>query len=41
MKELILIRHAKSSWKYNVIDHERPLTDRGLEDAMLVSNYLK
>lgn len=41
MKKLILVRHAKSSWKYNVIDHERPLNNRGLNDAELVSNHLK
>lgn len=41
MKTLILIRHAKSSWKHNVIDHERPLNNRGVNDAELVSNHLK
>ncbi len=41
MKKLILIRHAKSSWKYNVIDHERPLNSRGKIDVEIVSNHLK
>ncbi len=41
MKKLILVRHAKSSWKENVIDHERPLLDRGINDAKLVSNTFK
>lgn len=41
MKKLILVRHAKSSWKHNVIDHERPLNSRGNSDASLVSNYIK
>ena len=41
MKKLILIRHAKSSWEYNVKDHERPLNTRGLKDASVVSNVLK
>lgn len=41
MKTLILIRHAKSSWEFDVIDHERPLNKRGLKDAELVSEYLK
>ena len=41
MKKLILIRHAKSSWKHNVIDHERPLNERGQKDAELISNHLK
>ncbi len=37
MKKLVLIRHGKSSWKYNVKDHERPLKQRGEEDSKLVS----
>ena len=41
MKNLIIVRHAKSSWKHHVIDHERPLNDRGFNDANLVSNYFK
>tara|TARA_R110002096_G_scaffold236941_2_gene427722 strand:+ start:596 stop:1081 length:486 start_codon:yes stop_codon:yes gene_type:complete len=41
MKQLILVRHAKSSWKHDVIDHERPLKNRGFNDAEIVSNYLK
>lgn len=40
MKKIILVRHAKSSWKYNVIDHERPLNKRGLNDAHIISNHL-
>lgn len=41
MKTLYLVRHAKSSWEHDVIDHERPLNNRGFKDADLVSNYLK
>ncbi len=41
MKKLILVRHAKSSWKFNVIDHERPLTDRGVNDSKLIAISLK
>lgn len=41
MKRLILIRHAKSSWEYNVIDHQRPLNKRGESDAILLSNHFK
>lgn len=41
MKKLFLIRHAKSSWKFDVIDHERPLTSRGLEDSVIIANSLK
>jgi len=34
MKHLILVRHAKSSWKDpNLDDHERPLNKRGERDA--------
>ncbi len=41
MKKLIIVRHAKSSWKFNVIDHERPLNERGITDAHLVARSLK
>ncbi|QCE43222.1 SixA phosphatase family protein [Psychroserpens sp. NJDZ02] len=40
-KILQIIRHAKSSWEYNVEDHERPLKKRGVNDAVLVSKHLK
>lgn len=40
MKKLILVRHAKSSWEYNVIDHERPLKKRGINDAQIISKDL-
>lgn len=38
MKNLILIRHAKSSWGAPVRDFDRPLNDRGIADAGLVAN---
>ncbi len=42
MKSLVLVRHGKSSWKYNVLDRERPLKLRGKNDAKLVaSKYLE
>lgn len=41
MKRLIIVRHAKSSWEYDVIDHQRPLKNRGRNDALLVSNEFK
>ncbi len=41
MKNLYLVRHAKSSWEYDLSDHERPLNKRGYKDANLVSNHLK
>lgn len=37
MKIVYLVRHAKSSWEFDVIDHERPLNHRGLRDAPLVA----
>lgn len=37
MRELVLIRHAKSSWEHDVNDAERPLKKRGYRDATLVS----
>ena len=37
MKQLILVRHGKSSWQYDVIDRERPLKSRGINDAIKVS----
>lgn len=37
MKTLYLVRHAKSSWKFDVDDHARPLNERGLRDAPLVA----
>lgn len=37
MKNLILIRHGKSSWEAPLNDFDRPLTNRGISDAHLVS----
>lgn len=37
MKNLILVRHAKSSWKTPVNDIDRPLAKRGITDAHLIS----
>jgi len=42
MKNLILIRHAKSSWETPLKDIDRPLNQRGITDAHLVAtNCLK
>lgn len=42
MKKLILVRHAKSSWDLPVQDFDRPLSNRGIRNAHLVStNALK
>lgn len=37
MKNLILIRHAKSSWDAPLIDKDRPLSKRGIDDAHLMA----
>lgn len=37
MKTLYFTRHAKSSWKHDVDDHQRPLKTRGKNDAALVA----
>jgi len=41
MKELILVRHAKSSWKSaGVSDFDRPLNKRGSHDAPIMGRRL-
>ena len=35
-----MLRHAKSSWKHDVTDHQRPLKGRGRKDAKLVSEHV-
>jgi len=41
MKKLLLIRHAKSSWKHDDLDdHERPLNKRGERDRISMARYL-
>jgi phosphohistidine phosphatase len=41
MKTLLLLRHAKSSWKDSDIDdHERPLNKRGKKDAPKIGRLL-
>lgn len=37
MKTLIMMRHAKSSWEYDVGDRERPLKKRGMTDAKVIA----
>ena len=40
-RRLMLMRHAKSSWKSQVpTDHERPLNERGRRDAARVGKRL-
>ena len=41
VRRLIVMRHAKSSWKDpNLDDHERPLNKRGREDAPMVADAI-
>jgi len=41
MKTLLLLRHAKSSWKNpDLADHERPLKKRGKRDAPNMGKFL-
>jgi phosphohistidine phosphatase len=39
MKQLILVRHGKSSWEFGVEDRDRPLMERGIQDAHKVSRH--
>ncbi len=42
MKKIILIRHAKSGWDNpSLPDYDRPLADRGLQDAPQMATSLK
>jgi len=42
MKTLLILRHAKSSWKNEgVADHDRPLNKRGKQDAPRMGRLLR
>lgn len=42
MKTLLILRHAKSSWKYpEFSDYDRPLNARGKRDAPRMGNFLR
>ncbi len=41
MKTLLLMRHAKSNWKKELTDIERPLSPRGEKDAPAMGRLLK
>jgi phosphohistidine phosphatase len=42
MKTLLLLRHAKSSWKDSALDdHERPLTKRGRRDGPRMGELMR
>ncbi|WP_292889317.1 histidine phosphatase family protein [Nonlabens sp.] len=40
MKRLIVIRHGKSTWELQVRDHDRVLTQQGIDDAHSIGNAL-
>ena len=41
MRKLLLIRHAKSSWKFPELDdHERPFNKRGARDSLRMARHL-
>ena len=40
MKTLYLIRHAKSSWSFDLSDHDRPLGKRGRKDVVKMGKHL-
>ena len=39
-RRLLLLRHAKSAWPADVVDHDRPLAGRGEKAAPLMGRYL-
>jgi phosphohistidine phosphatase len=42
MKTLLILRHAKSSWKHSELaDHDRPLNKRGKRDAPRIGKLLR
>lgn len=41
MKRLILVRHGKSSWEFDARDHDRPLIQKGIDDAHTIGKSLK
>jgi phosphohistidine phosphatase len=42
MKQLLILRHAKSSWANNrLADHDRPLNERGQQDAPRIGRLLR
>jgi len=42
MKSLLILRHAKSSWKHpELTDHDRPLNKRGKRDAPRMGKILR
>ena len=41
MKEIVLLRHAKSSWEYDVEDRNRPLLQKGIDRITKTSRQHK
>jgi phosphohistidine phosphatase SixA len=41
LRRLIIMRHAKSSWKGETSDHDRPLSKRGRREAPVVAGQLE
>ena len=41
MKELLFLRHAKSSWEWSVDDRNRPLQPKGIKAISTVAQYWK
>ena len=42
MKQIYILRHAKSSWKnLNLNDFDRPLAKRGINDSIKLNNFIK
>ncbi len=40
-RRLVIMRHAKSSYPTGVLDHDRPLAPRGVDDARAVGEWLR
>lgn len=42
MKQILLMRHAKSSWEHpDLKDYDRPLAERGLKDAPRMGEFIR
>ena len=41
MKELLFLRHAKSSWEWSVEDRNRPLQPKGIKAIIAVAQHWK
>jgi phosphohistidine phosphatase len=40
MKQLLLMRHAKSDWNFQLPDKDRPLSERGVNDAPQMGKFI-